>query len=338
MKLRSHLVAGWLIALLALTPALLSSDQKSTQPPSQQPAGRNNLALRRPVQVSSYKWSKPVEAVDGNEFQGSRWTSDFPRDGSRDHTAWLSVDLQAKHQIDKVRILWQRSRWARDYEIQISDDNQNWQSVWTVKNADEQGWRHEVHFAPVSTRYFRLLCTRTANGLRDRPGDAKFINMYSVIEFEVYAAAKPMDPLRFSARSTGKPARASVEKDNMYGRPRQINDGLMTTFWSAKPDLTPPWIYIDLEQPSAMTGLTIYWHRTPSQYSVEVSEAADQWKRMAASSQLEIETMDDEEVKEIHRLRLTSPVTGRFIRISIQGPPTVPTDSSYILQELLVDF
>jgi hypothetical protein len=299
---------------------------------------RNNLALGRPVEVSSFKWSEPVEAVDGNELQGSRWTSDFPRDGSPEHTQWLSVDLQGQHSINSVRILWQRSRWAKDYQIQVSNDNQAWKSVSSVKDAEEHGWLHKINFGAVDARYVRLFCTRAANGLRDRPGDAKYINMYSVIEFEVYAEGTPMDPLRFSASSTGKPARASYERNNMYSRARQVNDGLMTTFWSAKPDPTPPWIYLDLENRSKVKGLTLYWHRTPSHYAIELSDSGSDWVSIATQSQMETEPIQDEEVKEIHRLRLAAKPTARFVRIVITGPPKVPSDTSYILQELLVDF
>lgn len=52
---------------------------------------------------------------------------------------------------------------------------------------------------------------------------------------------------------------------------------------------------------------------------------------------METERVQDEEVKEIHRLRLPAKPTARFVRVLILGPPKIPTDTSYILQELLVD-
>ena len=299
---------------------------------------RNNLALGKPVTASSVKWSKVEEAVDGNEFQGSRWTSDFPRDASRDHTQWLSVDLEQEHTIDKVRILWQRARWASDYKIQVSKDEQNWQTVWSVTDAKADGWRHEIKFDPVSARYVRLHCTRTANSLRDRPGVSKYINMYSVIEFEVYPLGVSMDPLRFAGKSTGKPTKASYERDNQYSRSRQVNDGLMTTFWSAKPTTEQHWISLDLEATSTIKEFVLHWHKTPVKYSVEISENSRDWTTIARPADMTVEPVEDEEVTETHRLKLEPQPRGRHIKVAIEGPPKSKEDTSYILQEFVVDF
>lgn len=296
----------------------------------------NNLALQRPVVASSAAWSKAEEAVDGNEYQGSRWTSNFPLDGNRNHTQWIYVELREPVEIDKARILWQRQRWAKDYRIQISDDTKNWQDVYSVVDVDAQQWRHQIEFEPVKARYVRLLCTRTAESQRNRKGLSKHINMYSVIEFEIYATGVDYDPLRFSSPASGKPVVASHSEDNMYRRPWQINDALMTTFWSVRKEVARPWIYIDLEDDHAVRSIELYWHRLPASYTIEVSQNAQQWQSVAVTSDFTVQKINDEEVKEVHILEFAQPVRARFIKVAIQGPPKKTEHTSIILQEFLI--
>jgi hypothetical protein len=322
-SLRSHLVCAILLLSVCLRTDVMAAEQQ-------------NLALGNPVTASTTKWSEAGEAVDGNEFQDSRWCSDFPRDASRDHTQWLAVDLQAEYTIDKARILWQRSRWAKNYEIQVSADGEKWETAYSVKDAEENRWRHELEFAPAKARHVRLFCTQTANSLRDRPGVSKFINMHSVIEFEVYGVDAPLSPLRFSGNSTGKPVSASHDRDNMNNRKDQVNDGLMTTFWLVKTTSEKPWIAIDLEESSTISGLVLYWHRTPVNYSLSVSDDGLSWREIADNTMLDQEDMDDDEVKEVHRITFSSEVSGKMVKVTIQGPAKNPDHTSYILQEMIV--
>jgi len=297
------------------------------------------LALSKPVTASSAAWSKAEYAVDGNEYQGSRWTSNFPLDGNQDHEQWLFVDLLQRYEIDKVRILWQRQRWAKNYQIQVSNDAKNWTTVYSVIDAEPQQWRHELQFEAEEARYVRLYCTKTAESQRERKDLAKHLNMYAVIELEVYAKGKAFDNSRFVSSATGKAVVASYSEDNMYRRPEQINDALMTTFWAVDTNLESPWIYIDLEKKQKIRDLTLYWHRVPSGYIIEVSNDAKQWRNIGSESRMSVETIDDEEVKEIHQQSFSGYQEGRYVRVAIKSLTAKDLQmSSYILQEFLINF
>ena len=62
----------------------------------------------------------PEHAVDGNE--STRWGSAFH------DRQWLTVDLGASVPLSKVRLSWE-SAYAKDYELQISNDSFLWSTV-----------------------------------------------------------------------------------------------------------------------------------------------------------------------------------------------------------------
>lgn len=48
--------------------------------------------------------------------------------------------------------------FAAAYRIEVSDDGQNWRPVYTTENSE--GGEEDVAFAPVPTRYIRMLAVR----------------------------------------------------------------------------------------------------------------------------------------------------------------------------------
>ena len=90
-------------------------------------------------------------AVDGDE--GTRWASGFF------DNQWLAVDLGRQQRVGRVHLKWE-SAYATDYRIEVSDDNQNWKSVYTATQAE--GEEEDVTFAPVEARYVRIFCLKRA--------------------------------------------------------------------------------------------------------------------------------------------------------------------------------
>lgn len=80
-----------------------------------------NLSLDRPVYVSS--GDKEDTAVDGNE--GTRWQAD-----KDDKNEWLYVDLGKVATIDYIYMHWEAA-YAKYYDIQVSDDEINWTTVYS---------------------------------------------------------------------------------------------------------------------------------------------------------------------------------------------------------------
>lgn len=128
---------------------------------------RTNLALNKPATTSTTEnpGTPPASAVDGS--QTTRWSSAF---GDGPH--WLTVDLGAVYNINEVKITWEAAS-AKDYQIQLSNDQQNWNLLRNVTGNASL----ENSFTGLSGtgRYIRINCTarNTAYG-------------YSIFELEVY--------------------------------------------------------------------------------------------------------------------------------------------------------
>ena len=126
----------------------------------------NNLALQKTVVVSSTEGqNNGAYAVDGNE--NTRWSSEFS------DPQWLYVDLGQSYDIDRVIIVWETAR-AKNYEIQISNDGSNWQTVRHV--AENLNERNEESNLNATARYVRIYGTTRATGYG-----------YSIRELEVYS-------------------------------------------------------------------------------------------------------------------------------------------------------
>jgi beta-glucosidase len=124
-----------------------------------------DLALRRPVSVSSVQESFVGEnAVDGN--RATRWGSAFS------DPQWLAVDLGKPTPVRRVRIAWENA-FARSYAIEISDDGENWKSVYSMSAGS--GGEEEIELTPVTTRWVRLFCTKRSTKYG-----------YSLYSFEVF--------------------------------------------------------------------------------------------------------------------------------------------------------
>ncbi len=132
-------------------------------------ASGSNLALNKPATAFSTSGTN----VASRAFDGS--TSTYWRSGSltSNPVNWLRVDLQTAQTVSRVVIKWRSSYYAKNYQIQISNDDVNWTTVLT-DNAGNGG-TDDVSFAAVSARYVRLYMT-TANN-----------SSYRVNDMEVYS-------------------------------------------------------------------------------------------------------------------------------------------------------
>jgi len=111
----------------------------------------SNIALTKPAQSSSGAGSV-AQAVDGNE--GSRWESAHGSD-----LEWFYVDLQSSYYVTDLDILWEGAS-ARDYQIQLSDDAQNWTTILAVTDKTVAGTRRDLLRVHGKGRYLRVLCTK----------------------------------------------------------------------------------------------------------------------------------------------------------------------------------
>ena len=137
-------------------------------------AATSNLALNKPVAVSSTQGAGTpgAAAVDGNA--GTRWSSYYS------DAQWISVDLGAPTQVNHVTLRWEAA-YGKSYAIQTSNDNTNWTTVYS--NSNGAGGIEEARFNTVSARWVRMNAVKRAT----RWG-------YSLFEFQVFNDAGGTTP------------------------------------------------------------------------------------------------------------------------------------------------
>ncbi len=141
-----------------------------------------NLGLNKPITASSTHAS--FVAANGNDGStGSAWGT---QTGGGDE--WLRIDLETTQTVGRAIVRWSSTRFATNYQFQISDDDVNWTTVHTT-SAGASGFQ-EFLFTATTARYVRLLMTAFNQ------------NQLAVEEFEVYAGA---------SESVGKPLTVNGE-------------------------------------------------------------------------------------------------------------------------------
>lgn len=123
-----------------------------------------NIALNKTVTASSVDGAfNAANAVDGNA--ATRWSSAFS------DPQWISIDFGRRYDFCNIHLLWEAA-FARDFKIQVSEDNLSWTTVINISgNASPE------NYLPVNTsgRYVRMLGTTRATPYG-----------YSLWEFEVF--------------------------------------------------------------------------------------------------------------------------------------------------------
>jgi beta-galactosidase len=199
-----------------------------------------NLALGQPATSSGNENDGlgPQYAVDGNLT--TRWSSAFV------DPSWIQVDLGQPTTIGQVVLDWQAA-YGVQYQIQVSDDQQNWTTAFTQTNG--QGGTENLTFPPVTGRYVRMYGTQRATQYG-----------YSLYEFQIYASTAPT--------ILTQPASQSV----IVGS---------TATFSVTAGGNGPFTYQWYENGAAIPGATSVSYTTPAlastdngeQYSVIVSDA-----------------------------------------------------------------
>jgi subtilisin family serine protease len=146
--------------------------------PTPTPDPTINLALERPVVVSSFQdgaHDGPL-AVDGD--LGTLWQTAKATGKNKLPSEWIEIDLGSGLSIDTVVLEW-ADNYATTYAVQVSSDGTTWSGVYTTSTGD--GANDTITFGAVSARYIRLESTAWSNGsLRNW-----------LREFKVYAGGNP---------------------------------------------------------------------------------------------------------------------------------------------------
>jgi uncharacterized protein CbrC (UPF0167 family) len=87
----------------------------------------HNISSSKRVATSSNEDLSLVGAYAVDSSTKTRWSSKFS------DNQWIAIDLEENHVIKEVKLNWQNS-YAVEYQIQISNDGQNWTTVFTEQN------------------------------------------------------------------------------------------------------------------------------------------------------------------------------------------------------------
>ncbi|SDD34563.1 family 20 glycosylhydrolase [Auraticoccus monumenti] len=183
---RPRTVAALLLALTLLA-VLLPAGRAAAEPPP--PTVGRDVALTGTASAATVYTGDPArfaaEHVNDGDL-GTRWGSDYAREGVVDPPAsshdpsrdWVQVELAEPSPVDHVVVYWENAH-AAEYELQVSDDGQQWETVVDVD--DGRGGREVLQVGrsePVS--FVRVQGVRLATGWG-----------YSIWSLEVWDAPPP---------------------------------------------------------------------------------------------------------------------------------------------------
>lgn len=125
--------------------ALIGDVAETTGDPNEQASNKTYTASHEP---SGYEASK---AFDGN--LNTMW-----RPGYRLVNTWLTIDMGEPKPIDKLKIRSATSNWYTAWQLQGSDDNQNWTPIIDGGHTAASQML-EYDFTLATYRYWRIYCT-----------------------------------------------------------------------------------------------------------------------------------------------------------------------------------
>jgi len=121
--------------------------------PTATPDPSVNLALNRPVTVSSFQDDAHTgdEAVDADP--ASYWQTAKAVGKNVLPAEWIMVDLGSSMSVGTVLLAWD-SNYAMSYSIQVSNDSNAWTTVFSTTAGDGGG--DAITFTPVTARYVKM--------------------------------------------------------------------------------------------------------------------------------------------------------------------------------------
>ena len=135
-------------------------------------AANTNLALNKTVMASDVETGTSFTAnlaVDGNS--NTRWASN-PDYNTKKSPKWLKIDFGAETVFDMVDVQWEQQN-IQSFELQVSNDDAQWQTVYTRNSAPNSKLDSVVLDTAASARYLRIYVT-------DYNGDWPSVSIFEV--------------------------------------------------------------------------------------------------------------------------------------------------------------
>jgi hypothetical protein len=167
-------------------------------------ADQRNLALNRPAYASSTASGEPISVTDENS--DTRWAS------KESDNQWIYVDLGKVSTVNGVGLNWEEA-YGKSFKIQVSDDAQTWQDVYTT--TEGRVGKQRIDFDDVNGRYVRMLGVERGSGWG-----------YSLWDFAVYGGDiknNGLSDVHF-IKLTLKDNAGKTVSDNFYWRGNKRRD------------------------------------------------------------------------------------------------------------------
>ena len=154
-----------------------------------------NIAYMKSVTVSSTESSDHAGsyAVDANG--NTRWSSSYA-----DNQNFI-VDLGSQKTVSSFKIAWEAA-YASQYQIQVSNDNSTWTTVYENYNAT--GGTQTINISATSARYVKIYCIRRATQYG-----------FSIYEFEVYSGSSAGGSSSSGGSSSVGTSQAAIAKQKV---------------------------------------------------------------------------------------------------------------------------
>ena len=269
-----------------------------------------NLALNKAAFASSeetntFTAKKVTDGiVDREGSKSSRWACERYENGP-----WVAIDLGQKQSFDEVNITWER-RNVNSYKIEISDDSENWTSIYVGGGATD--FVEAVNVGNQEARYIRVV-------IDDYSATAENVTWetVSIYEIEVYGEGTivDQDPEPGVNIALNKTASASsIETNDFTGN--KAFDGVVdrTTTkksrWASAVSSDPQWLKVDLGKATKFDSFVIEWERRNSNnYRIQVSDDDSTWTDVYAANKYPANFREN--------IELSEAVKARYIRLYI---------------------
>ncbi len=115
----------------------------------------DEISKEFPEPYFSASSSHPLFTNLGDGNLNSVWKS------SKHEKQFIEIDLKKYREFGGLVIDWDEKDYAEKYQVQISNDGKNWETVYSVKNG--KGGRQYIYLKDLESKFIKLLLTKCSN-------------------------------------------------------------------------------------------------------------------------------------------------------------------------------
>ena len=277
---------------------------------SEQPDTSKNLALHKPVTVSTEKPDTTPAAAMTDGDMSTRWGAST---GDYNHVEYAIVDLGEVHDIARfTSYFYGETTRAYLYKIYTSIDGQSYELCVDRSNNTTRGKVEDEAPEGTQARYVKIEVSQS------NPPQYNA----SLYEFEVYAPEDKTVNLALNCN-------ASASADNYGNTPEKAFDGRVAkdSRWAHENGGVGDWLQADLGKVCKIDSVKIFWEGINNYqvgYKVQLSNDASEWTDVAT-----VPIAEHEETKE---LVFDQQQEARYVRVLCTEHTGYPSISIYELE------